>query len=279
MTKLHIKHILPYFFMLPALLIGTIAMIFYGVDISIWIQNIFIWMLGVCFCYVILNKTPLIELHKNPLLVTSILTILLILPFWFNGLEGVHRWVTLGPFNFYMASIILPMLIVYLWRLSKSNYLPYVIGFMILIGGILLLQPDAGQITAFACASTIILWPAKENPKWQYITLIILTLYVFTFWIYIDHLAPVPYVEQIIFLVADMGSMLLILGVGALLLLVYPFFITWKKDILGLYFLMTILVTFFGHFPMPIMGYGISPIIGYLIGMTATQKIKMAQTN
>lgn len=61
----------------------------------------------------------------------------------------------------------------------------------------------------------------------------------------------------------DMGSILLFLGVVAAL---------------GLYFLMTILVTFVGHFPMPIMGYGISPIIGYLIAITAIQKLKIEQT-
>lgn len=57
-------------------------------------------MLGVCFCYVILNKTPLIELHKNPLLVTSILTILLILSFWFNGLEGCPPMGNFGSIQF-----------------------------------------------------------------------------------------------------------------------------------------------------------------------------------
>ncbi len=281
MAKLHTQNFLPYFFMLPALLIGMITMISYGVGFSIWIQNLFIWIVGVRFCYVVLTKTSLKLLDKSPLSITSVLIILLIMPFWFNGIEGVHRWITFGPFHFYMASIILPMLIIYLWKLSKNKNLLFSIGFIILIEGILIMQPDAGQLTAFACASTIILWRAIENSKGKYITLIILAIFVLASWMFLDHLAPVPYVEQIIFLVADTGSIFLFLGVIALLLLVYPFFIPWKKDTLtmalGLYFLMTILVTFLGNFPMPIMGYGISPIIGYLIAITALQKIKIEQ--
>ena len=31
---------------------------------------------------------------------------------------------------------------------------------------------------------------------------------------------------------------------------------------------MVMIVTLFGNFPMPIMGYGISPVIGYFIAIT-----------
>lgn len=282
MIKLHTQNFLPYFYMLPALLIEMITMISHGVGFHIWIQNLFIWVVGLSFCYVMSTKTTLKFLDISPLSITTVLIVLLIMPFWFNGIEGVHRWITFGPFNFYLASISLPILIVYLWKLSINKHLSLMIGFIFLIEGILLMQPDAGQITAFASASTIILWRTIENSIWKYISLLLLALFVIASWNFLDHLAPVPYVEQIIFLVTDMGSILLFLGVLAPLLLIYPFFIPWKKDTLslalGLYFLMTILVTFVGHFPMPIMGYGISPIIGYLIAITAIQKIKIEQT-
>ena len=91
-------------------------------------------------------------------------------------------------------------------------------------------------------------------------------------WVFLDDLAPVPYVEQIIFLVADLGIVWFILGVLSLLLLLGPFFFYGKKNIislsLGVYYLMVMIVTLFGNFPMPIMGYGISPVIGYFIAIT-----------
>ena len=85
-------------------------------------------------------------------------------------------------------------------------------------------------------------------------------------------LAPVPYVEHIIFLVADLGNSLVHFRNFFSILLLSPFFFYGKKSIislsLGVYFLMTMIVTLIGNFPMPIMGYGISPVIGYLISIT-----------
>jgi hypothetical protein len=37
---------------------------------------------------------------------------------------------------------------------------------------------------------------------------------------------------------------------------------------LGIYFLISLLSSFFGNFPVPIIGYGTSPFIGYLIAIS-----------
>ncbi len=42
----HLKGIVSYFFMFPAIVIGTLTMMSYGVPSSIWIQNITIWIVG-----------------------------------------------------------------------------------------------------------------------------------------------------------------------------------------------------------------------------------------
>ena len=67
-------------------------------------------------------------------------------------------------------------------------------------------------------------------------------------WAFLDDLAPVPYVEHIIFLVVDLGTVWLFLGVLSLILLLSPFFLYSDKNIislsLGVYFLMTMIVTF-----------------------------------
>ena len=52
------------------------------------------------------------------LVIPLVLVALLVLPFWFNGLDGVHRWLSFGPINLYIASIILPLLIIHLWKLA-----------------------------------------------------------------------------------------------------------------------------------------------------------------
>ena len=52
------KKVTPYLLMFPAILIGMLAMISYGVSSSIWIQNILIWLIGTVlgFVYSIRNK-------------------------------------------------------------------------------------------------------------------------------------------------------------------------------------------------------------------------------
>lgn len=43
-------------------------------------------------------------------------------------------------------------------------------------------------------------------------------------WVFLDDLAPVPYVEQILYLVAELGLVWLMLGIISLLLILFPFF-------------------------------------------------------
>ena len=97
----------------------------------------------------------------------------------FNGLDGVHRWLSFGPINLYIASIILPLLIIHLWKLALNNRERYVIGLIFITLVILLFHPDAGQLTAFACAAAIILWKTNSNRmiKLLSITLIVALVY------------------------------------------------------------------------------------------------------
>lgn len=273
MIKLKIKDVISYFFMLPSIFIGILAMISYGVPTIIWIQNIIIWLLGTIFgcVYLIRNKRKQLS-NMNLSLTFFIIVFLLVLPFWFNGLDGVHRWISFGFIKINVASVFLPLLIIHLWKLSKNNNVLFIgLTYFALI--LMLFQPDAGQVTAFASAIAIILWNKINSKMLRLLNLTLLAILVIISWLFLDDLEPVPYVEQIILLVADMGIVWLFLGVISLLLLIFSFYYYVKKTTiisisLGVYFLMTMIVTSFGNFPMPIMGYGTSPILGYLIAIT-----------
>ncbi|CAM5214233.1 hypothetical protein UACE39S_05485 [Ureibacillus acetophenoni] len=108
-----------YFLMVPAILIGTYAMISFGVSPSIWMQNIIIWLIGtvVGSVYLISNKGR--NVSKGNLPLSIVLIVLLALPFLSNGLEGVHRWLTVGPLNIYIASLILPLFSIQIWNLAS----------------------------------------------------------------------------------------------------------------------------------------------------------------
>lgn len=265
-----LKNSISYLLMIPAILIGTCAMAANGLSPGISLQNILIWFVGAVLCSYCLVPNKEKRLIKGDLLLTCIALALLVLPFLFDGSGGVHRWITLGPVNIYAASIILPIIIIQLWKLNNPASYGIALYFLTLL--ILLFHPDAGQLTSFACAASLILWKKIGNWKLKLFSSMLCAVTVILSWIFIDDLAPVPYVEDIIFLVADLGIVWLILGILSLLLLLSPFFYYGRSNIislsLGVYFLITMIVTLFGHFPMPIMGYGISPMIGYFIAVS-----------
>jgi cell division protein FtsW (lipid II flippase) len=275
MENIKLKDIIPYFLMFPAILIGMLAMISYGVSSSIWMQNIIIWIVGSILGCVYLTKTKQKQFGK--MIGPIFMIVLLIAPFWFNRIEGIHRWIQIGPLNFYVASIFLPLLMIFLLKLLEKKHYRYVTGLNFVVQVILLFQPDAGQVTAFACAHTILFWNKMNNSLLKLFNLTFTTVIVILSWIFIDDLAAVPYVEHILFLVKDMGGIWFIFGLVSLLLLLIPFFFYGKVTTIsltfGVYFLVMMLVTFFGHFPMPIMGYGISPVIGYITAITYLNKI------
>lgn len=83
----------------------------------------------------------------------------------------------------------------------------------------------------------------------------------------------------------EMGAIWTILGISSLIILPLPFLIIAKKSepilavCLAIYFVTLMISTLFGSFPVPLMGYGISPIIGYLIGMTWLIKTKREENS
>ncbi|WP_313235208.1 hypothetical protein [Sporosarcina ureae] len=277
MNKLYFKSFMTYFLMFPSIFIGILAMISYGVTPSIWIQNILIWLLGTVLGFIYLVRSNRDNSSKGNSFHTIVMLALLVFPLLFNGIDDVQRWLPIGPINIYIASIILPLLIIHVWKLAINHHELHVIGITFFALVILLFQPDAGQVTAFACALVIILCKNIGNRSLKSIMLIFITAVVIISWVYLDDLAAVPYVEHIIFLVADMGKAWFILGILSLILLLFPFLFSSNATSgslsLGIYFFMMMIVTFFGHFPMPVMGYGISPVIGYLIAITWVNKM------
>lgn len=201
---------------------------------------------------------------------------LLILLFTFidGGIEGVHRWVSLGPIRLYVSSIILPIFIIKLgtWYSIKNEWLAILI--TILVAIMLFLQPDASQLTAFVVPMIIIIISKVKSSVLRYVLpIFLITLAVFS-WIFLDSLAPVPYVEEILQMVSDMGILWSVLGLVSLAILPLTFILLAPRSdkllsrCVGLYFIIVIISTWFGNFPVPLMGFGVSPIIGYFVAIT-----------
>ncbi|QKE75124.1 cell division protein [Arthrobacter citreus] len=275
-------NLLPLVLTIPAMIIGVIAMINNHVSPSIYGQNIVISIVGGIISFLVLLRGPKTLKNKTNIIVITCIFILLLLTFFDGGLQGVHRWLAIGPVRINIAFAFVPLLIIHLSNLMKSKAIWITFSFILFFTPLLYFQPDASQLTAFTIAISILLLGVKKHKKTQLLLFIIFILLIVYSWSHLDKLAPVSYVEDILSLVKDMGIGLLVIAIISLLILLMPFFFIPPTNAkllsfsLGTYLAICILSSFFGNFPVPIIGYGTSPFIGYFIAMTwYVNKLKM----
>ncbi|MEW9096036.1 MAG: cell division protein [Clostridiaceae bacterium] len=280
MSKILLSKFAPLIIAFPSVIIGAIAMFINKIPIAIWGQNIICSMIAGLISYIVLSKKSKCKKIRANGIIILISVILLLLTFIDLGLLGVHRWISIGPVKFYVASIVMPIIIIELWNLLQSEKWWVSAFITILISILLILQPDASELTAFIIPMVILLWSKTNNNILRFSITGVLLIFIVISWISLDGLPPVPYVEEIISLVADMGIIWLILGVISLMILIIPFIFFPPKNFrllsicIGIYFIIILISTLFGNFPIPLMGYGISPIIGYFISITWLVKVK-----
>jgi len=252
------------------------------VPIAIFGQNIFYLVLaGIISYFMILKKSKAKNNASTNTTTIIVAVILLFLTFIGSGIMGVHRWISVGPIKFYVAVIVLPIIIIALWKLLQIKDWWVSAAITIVISILLALQPDASMLTAFAIPMILLLWNKINNNILRSCIVVLLSAFIIISWVFLDGLPPVSYVENIVSLVANMGIIWLSLGIISLVILPLPFiFFPPKKYKLlsvsiGMYFIIILISTLFGNFPVPLMGYGVSPIIGYFIAITWFVKSKI----
>ena len=99
-----------------------------------------------------------------------------------------------------------------------------------------------------------------------------------------DPPAPVPHVEGIVGLAMELGTGWGAAAGASLLLLPLPFFAARAQGdgraglAIGTYVAVTILAPALGNFPVPVLGHGASPIIGYFVALGLLRRIGWAIT-
>jgi cell division protein FtsW (lipid II flippase) len=259
--------ILLQFVTLPSLLIGIYTMVHLQVPATVWVVNLVTGLLC-CFISVLFGRKFFPSKKLRPYLLIFIGLFFILLTFAGSGLMNVHRWVSLGSLQFNSGLIFSPLILIQISKIKNVG-----IGFCISIFTTILFmfQPDASSVMAFSVASVILLFEKTTN-KTILVSASAFTIFATAYsWYNLDGLAPVSYVEGILKLIWQISPDLFIFSLVSLLLLIYPFFANGLKKStlaisLGLYFALLIVSSFLGNFPVIIIGYGISPIIGYTIG-------------
>jgi cell division protein FtsW (lipid II flippase) len=257
----------------PALVVGVLTMRMSDVPAGVWGQNIAAWAVGTLLCLGIWRTRTRSGRGRwfdfAAVLTLGALAATLVAP----GVDGVHRWVPLGPLRLHAAAVFLPLLLVGMQGLSQARGWWVSAGVAVGVALLLLLQPDAAQATAFAAGSLVLLLPLARRDPLRVICLLSLPLLAGLTWLRRDPLAPVAYVEGIVGLAAGLGAGWAVAAAVSLLVLPVPFVLAGRGAgkhaglALGTYVTITVLAAFLGNFPVPVMGYGISPIIGYFAGL------------
>jgi cell division protein FtsW (lipid II flippase) len=194
------------------------------------------------------------------------------------GIDGVQRWQRLGSLQVHPSALLSPCILVAATVLApKRERLASVL--LLATQIVHVLQPDAGQATAFAMAALTASWLRGAQ---QRLVGIVLLGGAALAWCRPDPLPPAPYVEDIVHRAFQVHPSIGLASLASLLLFVAaPFLIARPPSsslaprlALGAYFAGTALVPLFGEFPVPLLGYGPSPLVGAFLGLALLRAVE-----
>lgn len=249
--------------------LGCLICALADVPASIWVRNLIGWGVGLVAAVGLARlagkRTATVLLGLSAVLVAASL--------FGPPQQGVHRWLAVGPLSINLALLMLPMAVVALgWTRERASSW----GLALAILGLLVLQPDASQAMAFAGAVALIALRAPfSTPVRLGLAGVAAALTAFS-WLRPDPLAPVPEVEEIVALAFSITP---VLAVAVVVLIaatsLAPMLGTRLAGArpsgiavpLSVHLLLTAGMTLFGAFPMPLLGIGMSPIVGFWLGV------------
>jgi cell division protein FtsW (lipid II flippase) len=256
-------------FPLPALAVGILVMRASGVPATAWGQNVVACVVGILLCLA-LARPRSSRRGEAGLAAVGVVALGCLAATWLDpGVQGVHRWVMLGPVRVHAGALVLPLVLATLAALERAARGRASTLLSIGTALVLVLQPDAAQATAFVAGAVVLFLPRSPAEARAWIRIVPLLALAGLSWLRSDPLAPVPHVEGIVGLAAELGTGWALAAVASLLLLPVPFFVARGSDdgraglAFGTYVVVTILASATGTFPVPVLGQGASPIIGY----------------
>lgn len=204
------------------------------------------------------------------------------------GMEGVHRWVALGPMRLHASALLAPAALVAIALLLSRSRLVPVIGIVVAAQLVHVLQPDAGSATALAAGviGTLASWVFAGKPALREklvgggIALAGIAGAVIA-WRRADPLLPVPHVEGIVELAASHGAAAYAAAIAALVLVPQvvgglalrrqaPAVARMAAAGIAMHLAAAMMAARFGAFPVPLLGFGAAPVLGTYLGLGLT---------
>ncbi len=241
-----------------------------GVPAGVWARNGIAWIAGA------LAAAGLSALKRRDVLQVALwaapvgLAASLLSP----GVQDVHRWVNLGPLQLNVAMLLAPAAVVALAVLCRAGASAWVAGLAALV--LLVIQPDASQATTLAAVAVLVALAAFPRAPVRIAVVGVAAALAGMAWLRPDPLEPVAEVEGIFGLALALSPWLAA-AAGLLLAGVAGLPVLWgfrgspterlAGAALGLCLLLWAVMPFLGAFPVPLLGLGMSPIIGAWLGV------------
>lgn len=283
-------------FNLLAMLLFPILASLFGIAIAFhnhlsilpFYSNVIAFVLGIPLSlFIAFQRGNTIE---NNIMQTAFIAVaLLITSFLFSGVDEVNRWVFVGNLSLNISMICLPLLIYIISKLlaQQKTILPLLI--MIGVELVLIVQPDAGQATAFGFGViSLFLFTKRISRLSRALTFGIGFITIMLAWNQADSLTAVEQVELILKIAFRnqwglLGSIIIIFS---LIILILPKIKYHHNDMWVIpvaycvYFLTQLGVTWIGNFPVPIIGAGAGPVIGWylILGFVIRNKMDELQS-
>lgn len=210
---------------------------------------------------------------KGALIACGLALIALASPFVDPGLDGFHRWLTIGPVSLQPAAIALPVIVWFAAERPDGLFAPAA---LVAAGVICALQPDQQAATGLAAAIAALLMLHVRGRGW----IVALGVAVAAAMIaaFAPELAPVAYVEQVLrlSLEASLGlGLLACLALGATPLIILAASRSVGAVTVGLSALWLGLAVscLAEENPTPVIGFGLSWVLGFgvSLGLAATR--------
>jgi len=256
------RRIVGYFLLiLPAVALGVLDMIWCDVSPVLWGQQIAAFVIFAWLAQPLRRAAG----RFSP----AVWSVLLLLPLAATllGTEagGARRWLDLGIFNVNAAMLVLPALLIGFGGMRRFYPL------LLCSAAVLCVQPDLSQLTALAAASLPLLWRGRKERAWCALSVIALAALMLVCVNIPTAIEPVDYCENILHMLGEISPLLM--AAGTITLAAIPGFWAYRsvkmRDAgmlsLAVYYASVMFFGLSGEYPMPVMGFGLSPIAGYFL--------------
>lgn len=192
------------------------------------------------------------------------------------------RWLVLGDTRLYVAPVVLPVAL--FWLGARVHAHAIYAASVTVAATALVLQPDASQLSAFAVAMLVLLATSNLPLLLRIALLAVLLCSVVVAWSTPDPLAPVPYVEGVFTLAAEVSPFALLAAVSVAALPATAFvWVSRNTRSSGAFAVAVYYASLFALAPLqvtpvPLLGFGTGPILGYFLvaGVVSRASVKPA---